>query len=142
MYGTLEITTHIGCPMNCLDCPQEILRSRYQGKRDLDLEDFKKIIDKVPTLVRIDFSGMCEPFANKRCAEMILYAYQRGHRLALYTTLQGAKMSDYEALKDVRYEVVTIHLPDRDGRGHFNITDEYLEVLSKWVGYVNFELNL
>ena len=63
---------------------------------------------------------------------MILYAYQKGHKLALYTTLQGAKMSDYEALKDVRYEVVTIHLPDRDGRGHFNITDEYLELLSKW----------
>ena len=132
MNGRLEITTHIGCPINCLDCPQELLRSRYKGKIDLDFEDYKTVIDKTPRDVRIDFSGMCEPFANKRCAEMILYAYQKGHKLALYTTLQGAKMSDYEALKDVRYEVVTIHLPDRDGRGHFNITDEYLEVLSKW----------
>ncbi len=63
---------------------------------------------------------------------MILYAADRVFPLALYTTLQGATMDDYERLKGVQYEVVTIHLPDMDGRSYFNITDEYLEVLSKW----------
>lgn len=130
--GRLEITTHIGCPMDCLDCPQGLLRSKYIGKRDLDLEDYKRAIDKVPAGTRIDFSGMCEPFTNKHCTDMILYAADRGFPLALYTTLQGATKEDYERLKDVRYEVVTIHLPDMDGRSYFNITDEYLEVLSKW----------
>lgn len=130
--GRLEITTHIGCPMDCLDCPQGLLRSKYMGKRDLDLEDYKRVIDKVPPRTRIDFSGMCEPFTNKHCADMILYAAEKGFPLALYTTLQGATLEDYERLKDVRYEVVTIHLPDMDGRSYFNITDEYLEVLSKW----------
>lgn len=126
----LEITTHIGCPINCADCPQRLLLSRYKGKRNLDFEDFKRVIDKVPEGTRIDFSGMCEPFANKACTDMILYA--AGRPLALYTTLQGATLLDYERLKDVRYEVVTIHLPDKDGRSHFNITDEYLDVLDKW----------
>lgn len=130
--GRLEITTQIGCPIDCLDCPQSLLRSKYQGRKSLDFEDYKKAIDKVPQGTRIDFSGMCEPFANKRCADMILYAYEKGFPLALYTTLQGATMEDYERLKDVRYEVVTIHLPDKDGRSHFNITDKYLELLSKW----------
>ena len=108
------------------------MKSRYHGKKTLDLEDYKKVIDKVPAGTRIDFSGMCEPFANRNCADMIIYAAMKGFPLALYTTLQGATIEDYERLKLIQYEVVTIHLPDKDERSHFNITDEYLEVLSKW----------
>ena len=130
--GRLEITTHIGCPVDCVDCPQALLRSRYHGKRILDFDDFTKAIDKVPAGTRIDFSGMCEPFANPQCADMILYAASKGFPLALYTTLQGATLEDYERLKDVRYEVVTIHLPDKEGRSHFKITEEYLECLIRW----------
>lgn len=75
---------------------------------------------------------MCEPFANKNCSDMILYAYEKGHPLALYTTLQGATMENYERLKDVKYEVVTIHIPDKDGRSYFKVNDEYLKVLAAW----------
>ena len=132
MSGRLEITTHIGCPVDCMDCPQALLRKNYTGRRDLDFADYTNVIDKLPKGTRIDFSGMCEPFANKHCTDMILYAADKGFPLALYTTLQGATLDDYERLKDVRYEVVTIHLPDCEGRSHFNITDEYLEVLSRW----------
>lgn len=127
--GRLEITTHIGCPVNCLDCPQTLLWKNYKGTADLDFEDYKRVIDKVPAGTRIDFSGMCEPFANPKCADMILYAYEKGFPLALYTTLQGATMEDYERLKHVQYEVVTIHLPDAEKRSHFRVTEEYLEVL-------------
>lgn len=130
--GRLEITTHIGCPVDCLDCPQALLRSRYKGQQTLDLDDYKRVIDKVPAGTRIDFSGMCEPFANKNCTDMILYAADKGFPLALYTTLQGVTLEDYERLKGVQYEVVTIHLPDKNGRSHFNITDEYLTLLSMW----------
>ena len=132
MSGRLEITTHIGCPVNCMDCPQALLRSKYHGRRTMDFDDYKKAIDKVPEGTRIDFSGMCEPFTNPRCADMILYAADKGFPLALYTTLQGATKSDYERLQGIEYEVVTIHLPDCEGRSHFNITDEYLECLSLW----------
>lgn len=128
----LEITTHIGCPINCMDCPQELLRSQYKGNLMMDFEAYKAAIDKVPYYVRIDFSGMCEPFVNPHCADMILYAAQAGHPLALYTTLQGATEEDYEKLKDVKYEVTTIHIPDCDGRSTFKITDEYLQLLAKW----------
>ena len=99
--GRLEITTHIGCPMNCIDCPQALLLSKYQGKRMMDFEEYKYAIDKVPTNVRIDFSGMCEPFVNPHCADMILYAAAKGHPLALYTTLQGATEEDYQKLKNI-----------------------------------------
>ena len=132
MTGRLEITTHVGCPVNCIDCPQKLLLSKYKGRKTMSLEDYKTAIDKVPEGTRIDFSGMCEPFTNPYCADMILYAAEKGFPLALYTTLQGATREDYERLKHVRYQVVTIHLPDREGRSHFNITDEYLELLSNW----------
>jgi len=98
----------------------------------MDFDDYKAALDKVPIGTRIDFSGMCEPFANKRCTDMILYAAEKGYSLALYTTLQGATMKDWERLAGVQYNVVTIHLPDCEGRSHFNITDEYLEVLRNW----------
>lgn len=128
----LEITTHIGCPMDCVDCPQALLRSKYTGKKTMDFEDYKKAIDKVPAECRIDFSGMCEPFVNKHCADMVLYARDKGHPLALYTTLQGATLEDWKRLRDVRYEVVTIHLPDKDNRSHFNVTQDYLDLLNLW----------
>ena len=128
----LEITTHIGCPINCTDCPQALLRSRYKGRREMRFDDYKLAINKVPREARIDFSGMCEPFVNKKCTDMILYAADRGHPLALYTTLQGSTFRDYERLLGVEWEVITIHLPDKDSRSHFNITDDYLEVLSLW----------
>lgn len=98
----------------------------------MDFDDYKKAIDKVPTECRIDFSGMCEPFANDRCTDMIIYAAESGHPLALYSTLQGATMDDYERLKGIGFEVTTIHLPDCDGRSHFKITDDYLDVLGAW----------
>lgn len=132
MSCRLEITTHIGCPIQCLDCPQKLLMSRYKGKKDLDFDDYKKAIDKVPAGTRIDFSGMCEPFANKNCTDMILYAYEKGFPLALYTTLQGATEEDWRRLEDIPFDVVTIHLPDKNGRSHFNITQEYLKLLQAW----------
>ncbi len=130
--GRLEITTHIGCPVNCKDCPQKLLRSQYSGKLMMDFNEYKKAIDKVPQNVRIDFSGMCEPFVNPYCADMILYAADQGHPLALYTTLQGATEADYEKIKDIKFEVITIHIPDKNNRSTFNITQEYLNLLSKW----------
>lgn len=63
---------------------------------------------------------------------MILYAHEKGHSLMLYTTLQGATEEDYEKLKDISYNVCTIHLPDCENRSTFKITNEYLELLGKW----------
>ena len=130
--GRLEITTKIGCPINCVDCPQALLRSKYKGRMMMRFEDFRKAIDKVPEGTRIDFSGMCEPFANPDCTRMIQYVASKGFRIALYTTLQGSTLEDWEKLKDIDYEVVVIHLPDCEGRSTFRITSEYLEVLSAW----------
>lgn len=128
----LEITTHIGCPMDCTDCPQKLLQASYKGVKELEFEDFKMVLEKLPKDTRIDFSGMCEPFCNPKCTDMILYARDKGFPLALYTTLQGSTKEDYERLKDVKFEVVTIHVPDEEKRTKIRITGHYLELLYLW----------
>jgi len=112
-YG-IEITTKIGCPVNCLKyCPQEVLLRKYgTDKRFLDLPDFYKILSKIPTYVEIVFSGFCEPFANSKCLDMINFAFKRGYTVSLFTTLYGATETDVNQLLNFRFKTFCLHLPD------------------------------
>ena len=70
--SALEITTLIGCPLACTFCPQDALSRSYgTSSRMMSLDTFKKCIDKIPPHVRIDFSGMSEPFVNPNCIDFI-----------------------------------------------------------------------
>ena len=74
--ATLEITTQIGCKNNCNYCPQETLVKAYKARSDvfeMSFDIFKKCLDKIPKTVRIDFSGMAEPWLNADCTKMVLY---------------------------------------------------------------------
>lgn len=117
---TLEITTMIGCPMRCTFCPQDKLIANYTSEvRALSLENFKTILAKVPRHVRIDFSGMSEPWANRHATNMLEHVLRDGRNVTIYTTLQG--MHDCERvislLLDYRdqVEAIVVHLPDAIG---------------------------
>jgi organic radical activating enzyme len=117
---SLEVTTIIGCPMKCTFCPQDKLIAGYSSPvRSLSLEDFAKILSKVPTYVRIDFSGMAEPWSNRQATDMLELALVSGFNVAVYTTLQG--MRDHSRVISLltRYkeqvEAVVLHLPDKNG---------------------------
>lgn len=137
---TLEITTTLGCPLDCTFCPQDTLKAAYAAgeARRLPLNDFVTIIDKLPKYVRIDFSGMSEPWLNTDCTAMLRYALEQGHHVALYTTLVG--MNDANEVIGLlnlwrpQVEVVVIHLPDRLGnmRG-FKSTPRYRQALKLFV---------
>jgi hypothetical protein len=61
--SSFEITTQNGCSVQCLKyCPQELITSRYKGKRHLSLEVFKQFISTVPSSVQITFAGFVELF--------------------------------------------------------------------------------
>jgi hypothetical protein len=111
---SMEITTKIGCPVNCLKyCPQEVLVKKYAAnKRLLDLPDFSIVLSKIPAHVEIIFSGFCEPFANPKCLEMIDLAFRRSYTVSLYTTLIGASKTDVERLFNYRFKTFCLHLPD------------------------------
>ena len=130
MSEFLEITTKIGCSVNCLKyCPQEVLLSKYDGPRAMSLDAFKEIIRTVPKTVEITFSGFCEPFLNPDTAEMIVHAYEEGHGVQLFTTLVGCTYDDYERIKNVEFSRILLHLPDANGVAKIPITREYCELL-------------
>lgn len=135
-YGTLEITTVIGCNIRCRACPQERLLSSYfqQDKyrtSKMSIETFKKCIDSLPDDIRIDFSGMAEPWLNSACSEMLSYAAEKGHPIAVYTTLVGMGVEDVDIIFKYHYKDFVVHVPDSNGNSNILITDEYLEILKK-----------
>ncbi len=120
---TMEVTTMIGCPLMCNFCPQDNLRDAY-GRDDpkyMSLETFKTVIDKLPWDIRIDFSGMAEAWVNPDCTQMLAHALERGHDVAIYTTLYNWTSTTVDQVSDLliaykdQIEVFSIHFPDEYG---------------------------
>lgn len=135
-HGRLEITTTIGCRMACTYCPQKLLGKEYTSiERPLrmTLDTFRRCLEKIPSSVRIDFSGMSEPWQNPACTDMVLYAAERGHTLAVYSTLVGMTLEDVERIQHLPFEGFVIHLPDEHQNTKVPITPEYLAVFEKVV---------
>ncbi len=130
----LELSLTIGCRLDCLYCPQKLLLNKYYEKEKarkskLEFEDFKIALDKVQAGATISFSGMSEPFHNERCADMICYAYEKGYKLSLLTTLVGMTEEDFHKIKDVKFESFVLHIPDKEGHSKFTVNDEYIKLL-------------
>ncbi len=134
----LEITSRIGCVNMCQFCPQELLIGRYSKlpketrKIILDFETYKKSLRTVPKDVRIDFSGMAEPWLNKNCTEMVLYAYSHGFkRITIFTTTVGMTVADVQKIKHIPFEFFCLHLADKEGYSKIKVTNQYLKVLKE-----------
>jgi hypothetical protein len=132
--GSLEITTTIGCRINCRFCPQETLLRRYGGQgraRALDLAGFAGYLAKVPPDVKIHFSGMSEPWLNPACTEMLLLAAGRGHAISVYSTLAGMSGEDFERIRGLRFGHFVTHLPDAEGNSPIPLSADYLKLLAR-----------
>lgn len=135
-----EFTLAIGCPLNCHYCPQERLIKKYiskfgKDKLEMSFGDFKTCLSKLIPGSGIAVGGMVEPFVNKNCANMLKYADGKGFSIALDTTLQGMTKADFEIIKDIKFEHFQLHIPDEEGNAHFNITEEYLQMLKKVIDH-------
>ena len=119
---TMEITTMIGCPLMCNYCPQDTLRDAYGDDiKYMTLDDFKTIIDKLPLNVRLDFSGQAEPWVNPSCTDMVEYAFSKGFKLAIFTTLYNWNETTVHRMGQLllnysnQVEIFKIHFPDEKG---------------------------
>lgn len=132
MITSIEISTMMGCRIACHKyCPQELIMANYTGKKVMTIEDFSKILAKLPKGLPITFSGLCEPFQNPETKDMIILAYERGHPIDVYSTLKGLDMAMATELVDkVEFRYFKIHLPDAYGNANILIDNEYLRVLS------------
>jgi FkbM family methyltransferase len=136
--ATLEVTTSVpakGCVVDCVFCPQRTLEKVYRGKRTMTLEDFQRMIETVPREVRITFSGFIEPWMNKNCSAMVLYAHDRGHPVSVFTTGVGMSVEDAESIAHIPFAGepnggFTLHLPDSEMLARHPITPGYIRTLT------------
>jgi len=137
---TLEITTIIpekGCVVDCVFCPQRTLEEVYKGTRILTLDAFKSMVDKIPKDVRITFAGFTEPWMNKYCTDMVVYAHDQGHPVSVFTTGVGVSTEDMEAIVHIPFAGnpnggFVLHLPDAEMLARHPITPGYLKTL-EWM---------
>tara|TARA_B110000438_G_scaffold285591_1_gene315863 strand:- start:6304 stop:7377 length:1074 start_codon:yes stop_codon:yes gene_type:complete len=121
----IEITTNIGCRVQCKFCPQDVSMPNYAKKNDIEeikfgnpvimpYATFVKIIEKVPKNVTIRFSGFSEPFLNPDCGKMMKYASDNGYYIELFSTLMGMTLEDVDILKKINLKHFVIHLADNE----------------------------
>jgi sulfatase maturation enzyme AslB (radical SAM superfamily) len=128
----LEITTRIGCKVACKYCPQSRLIKRYKSRSGdllMSFDLFKRCLEHTPRRVQIIFCGMCEPWLNPDCIEMVKFAFERGHRVAIETTLVGVTPADIEKLGELQFEFIALHLACGEGLEQIKVNKQYLEML-------------
>lgn len=108
--------------------------------RTLSLADFQRVVAKLPPHVRIDFSGMAEPWLNPDATQMVVHAFEQRRIVAIYTTLQGMPPQDATLLIERFADRIAletpwvIHLPDEDGAmTGWRPSDAYFQTLAQFV---------
>lgn len=139
---TLEITPTIGCNVNCKFCPQQLLLNSYfkdnkNRKTELTFDEYKKILEKLPSNTLIEWAGFVEPFFHRQAADMMLYTKEHGYDQTLFTTLMGMTEEDFIKIKDIPFEMVYLHTPDEEGYANISVTKEYLCLLQKVINTTN-----
>ena len=122
MSGAMEITTKVGCPLNCRVCPQKLFITRYTGgigmpegsdpkdrPMEMSMETFRTCLDKMPKDEQIDFSG---------------------RKMTLFSTLVGMTKESYEEIREIPFINMVLHIPDRDLNSKFVLSEDYLELVT------------
>jgi hypothetical protein len=130
----------------CEYCPQERLMEAYSkgcGDTYFSLEDFQKCLETVPNKMHIHFTGYVEPFMNPKCDQMMIYAYNKGHKIQTNTTLMGMTKENFDNVSNLKFKNFKIHLPSGSLRERigtsaksekiddvcYSLTDRWLELL-------------
>jgi hypothetical protein len=103
----------------------------------MTFENFKRVIDKLPKEVRVTFSGFTEPWLNKRCTDMLIYASQQGHPISAFSTGVGMTLEDVERIKDIKFVNgpnggFCLHIPDQERIAKHPITPRLIEVFERF----------
>ena len=120
--------------VDCAFCPQRTLEKSYSGERILSLDNFKRVVDKLPQAVRVTFAGFTEPFLNRNCTDMVLYAHETGHKVSVFTTGVGMKPEDVYRLMNIPYfgypnGGFCLHIPDAERIAKHPINKNFLATM-------------
>ncbi len=130
----IEVTTCIGCRINCKFCPQTLLLRKYFEKNShrktiMTVSDFQKYLLNSPYNCDFVFAGMSEPFLNKDCTKLLKLACDAGRRVSLYTTLVGATKKDIDEILQLPLQLVVLHVADKYGYAQIPLSEEYYELI-------------
>lgn len=136
----IEITTKIGCSVNCKYCPQKVLIKKYyhsnkERKSVMSLELFQECLKKLPLDCTVIFGGMAEPFLNRKCTEMLKMACDSGRRVDLYTTLVGSNSYDIKQICELPLDYIVLHLADKFGYAHIPVSKSYYDYVEILLNY-------
>lgn len=137
---TIEVTTVIGCKINCRYCPQKLLLKHYfrdNPQRDsiMTLDTFMMCLNHLPEKCNIQFCGMSEPFLNPLCVDMICKTCESGRSIELYTTLVGLTQKGLEKILELPIDFVNIHVADVNGYADIPVTEEHFELVNKVINH-------
>ncbi|MCM1038090.1 MAG: SPASM domain-containing protein [Ruminococcus sp.] len=137
---SVEITTVIGCKVNCQYCPQpRLLKNYFRDDPDresvMSMDTFTACLEHLPKECHMMFCGMAEPFLNPMCVEMIEQAYRSGRDIELYTTLVGITEKDFEKILTIPVNYVNIHAADRNGYADIPVTENYFKLFKTIINH-------
>ena len=112
----LEVTTILGCPVDCSYCPQDQLKKSGNGlKKRLSLQDFYNALNNIDMKVGIAWTGYSEPCLTPDLPEMCDAVRSRGLSQVISTTLTGSPRSVDFVMRESCFASFTIHAPDKSG---------------------------
>ena len=128
----MEVTTVVGCRNACSYCPQSAFIAAYNKRstqRMMGFDVFQQCVDKIPSKVRIHFTGMGEPWLNPECTRMVRYAHETGHPIFVSTTAVGMTQTDIDLLRDIPFAPFMVHLPTAERLERIIVDDAYVAVI-------------
>ena len=118
----IQISTSVGCSVNCSYCPQSSHVTAYNevvkriGPYKMSFETFKICVDKIPLDHNLCFAGFSEPFLNPHTIDMMEYARGQNRNISIYTTLAGVKsIEELDRTMAISPSSMVVHLPDVEG---------------------------
>jgi len=128
----MEISLYVGCSVSCTYCPQFSLFLKSKNKR-LSVENYKILIDKIPSSTIIGFIGMSEPLLHRDFESIVKYTYEKGHKLVCFTTLPEKYTNNIEVFLNSSYWFNrSVHIRD-EFMSYKNISKDYLKHLNEFL---------
>lgn len=116
---TVEITWN--CNLNCPICPRQ--NFKINKEKNMPLEDFKTIIEKIPSVIKVNFYGLGEPLMHPEFFEILNFLEKR--KILVEFTTNGILLSE----KNIK------RLPKNIHRIYFSIDTSDREIYKEIRGY-------
>jgi len=135
----VEFSLYVGCEINCTYCPQKSLYKASKSKF-LTVNEYKDILDKIPSTVSVVFAGFIDPLLYQNLKEVVEYTRFKGHNMYIATTLPEKIKENIDIFLNKKYwNGRTVHLRD-ESMNYGKNSNYYYETLDNYFSQFNDKL--